>query len=215
MVASADSVEIDGIYYNLISKAKLAVVTSNPNKYSGSVVIPESVTFNEENYSVTSIGEGAFQYCSKLTSINIPNSVTSIGESAFNYCSGLSSVTIGSGIKLMLSYAFANCSNLTDVFCYAEQVPTTYNDAFNESYIDYATLHVPAESVNSYKATAPWSEFKEVVALESTEITAPTASQHATITESYDLNGRRASLSLRGLNIVKMSDGTTKKVVVK
>lgn len=61
LVASADAVEIDGIYYNLDSTAKTAEVTSNPNKYTDDVVIPETVTFGGTGYSVTSIGICAFQ----------------------------------------------------------------------------------------------------------------------------------------------------------
>ena len=69
MLASADAVEINGIWYNLVPKAKEAAVTSNPNgsKYSGSIEIPASVTYNEVEYSVTSIGENAFRYCNGLT----------------------------------------------------------------------------------------------------------------------------------------------------
>ena len=86
LVASAETVEINGIYYNLITKGKIAEVTSNPNKYTGSVVIPEKVTYESVEYSVTSIGESAFDGCSGLTSVTIPNSVTSIGGSAFYNC---------------------------------------------------------------------------------------------------------------------------------
>ena len=86
MVASADPVEIDGIYYNLIPKGKAAEVAGIPNDYSGEFVIPSSVTYNDVEYGVTSIGEHAFSGCSGLTSITIPNSVTSIGERAFDYC---------------------------------------------------------------------------------------------------------------------------------
>lgn len=88
MLASADAVEINGIYYNLIEKAGQAEVTKKPynGKYSGSVVIPESVVYEGKNYSVTSIGDGAFSGCSGLTSVTIPNSVTRIGNYAFSGC---------------------------------------------------------------------------------------------------------------------------------
>ena len=86
MMASADAVEIDGIYYNLILKAKQAEVTSNPNKYRGNVMIPESVTYEGVEYNVTTICENAFYNCSSLTSITIPSSLTNIGAKAFKGC---------------------------------------------------------------------------------------------------------------------------------
>ncbi|MBR6319052.1 MAG: leucine-rich repeat domain-containing protein [Prevotella sp.] len=115
--------------------------------------------------SVTSIGGYAFYGCSGLTSVTIPNSVTSIGSEAFRGCSGLTSVTIGSGVKNIDSYAFASCKDLTDVYCLAEKVPSTNTDAFKDSYIEYATLHVPAASIDDYKAVEPWKDFKSIVSL--------------------------------------------------
>ena len=116
--------------------------------------------------SVTSIGEWAFYGCTGLTSIVIGNSVTSIGRYAFSGCTGLTTVTIGSGVKNIYSGAFARCSNLTDVYCLATSVPYAGSEAFNESYPEYMTLHVPAEAINSYKTTAPWSSFGTVVTLD-------------------------------------------------
>ena len=115
IVASADAVEIDGIYYNLIVKAKQAEVTSNPNKYSGSVNIPASVTYEGKEYGVTSIGSSAFSKCSGLTFITIGNSVTSIGTWAFSNCSGLTSVTIPNSVTSIGTWAFSNCSGLTSI----------------------------------------------------------------------------------------------------
>ncbi len=231
LMASADPVEIDGIYYNFVSKVKTAEVTSNPSYYSGDVIIPKTVTYGGKEYSVTSIGGyafsscsgltsvtipnsvssiglGAFRDCSGLTSFIIPNSVTSIGDYAFEYCSGLTSVTIsnsltsigwrvfsnctgltsvtipnsvtsigiaafqycgltsiaiGSGIEDIGNHAFADCPELTDVYCYAENVPSTNVDAFEGSYIEYATLHVPKGCIDAYKAVEPWKNFKSIL----------------------------------------------------
>jgi hypothetical protein len=94
--------------------------------------------------------------------------VTSIGNNAFYECSSLTSITIGSGvgyIEPIGNNAFANCTDLTDVYCYAENVPETNSDAFNGSYINYATLHVPEGSMDAYSASAPWSDFGTIKSL--------------------------------------------------
>ena len=116
LMAHAEAVEIDGIYYNLINKVKQAEVTTNPNGYKGNIVIPSSIVYNDVIYSVTSIGGGAFQYCRDLTSVTIPNSVTSIGGGAFYDCSGLTSVTIPSSVTSIGRSAFWGCQRVTDVF---------------------------------------------------------------------------------------------------
>ena len=85
--ASADVVEVDEIFYDI--SGTTATVTYGWEEYSGNIVIPESITFENSIYSVTSIGESAFWCCSSLTSVTIPNSVTSIGNSAFYGCSSL------------------------------------------------------------------------------------------------------------------------------
>ena len=108
--------------------------------------------------SMTSIGVGAFAYCG-LTSVTIPNGVTSIREHAFEKCFHLTSVSIGSGIKDISDSAFASCLQLKDVYCHAISVPNTGTEAFKNSPQGKATLHVPAESVDAYKATEPWKNF--------------------------------------------------------
>lgn len=115
MVASADPVEIDGIYYNLIKKTKTAEVTSNPNKYSGAVDIPPSVTYEDETYRVTSFDSYAFSKCSGLTTITIPNSVTSIGSHAFEWCSGLTTISVPNSLISIEEYTFRGCDRLTSI----------------------------------------------------------------------------------------------------
>ena len=105
--ASADVVEVVGVYYDI--SGTTATVTSGDNKYSGDIVIPESITYNNSKYSVTSIGNNAFWGCSGLTSVTIPNSVTSIGDKAFYYCRGLTSVTIPNSVTSIGKSAFSFC----------------------------------------------------------------------------------------------------------
>ena len=91
----AHDFEVDGVFYNKTSDNTVAVTykgysyDSYSNEYIGDVVIPSSVDYNGATYSVTSIGYRAFEWCSSLTSIEIPNSVTSIGDEAFSDCESL------------------------------------------------------------------------------------------------------------------------------
>ena len=96
--ASAYNVEVDGIYYNIISKGNFAAVTIGDKEYSGNITIPSSVKVNNKEYSVTIIGSSAFSDCTGLTSVTIPNSITSIGESAFSDCTGLRTITIPNSV---------------------------------------------------------------------------------------------------------------------
>ena len=130
LVASADAVEIDGIYYNLVSEEQQAEVTKNPSEYySGSITIPESVKNKGITYSVTSIGESAFSGCSGLTSVTIGNSVTSIGDRAFLNCRGLTSVTIPNSVTSIGESAFRNCYGLISVTI-PNSVTSIGDDAF-------------------------------------------------------------------------------------
>ena len=115
-IVFADAVQIGYLYYNLIDENKTAEVTSSGvYKYFDTVVIPASVTYNAQAYSVTSIGYDAFFKCTGLTSVTIPNSVTSIGDNAFYGCTGLTSVTIPNSVTSIGRYAFYGCTGLTSV----------------------------------------------------------------------------------------------------
>ena len=117
----AHDFEVDGIYYNYFDGNNVKVTyrgdywDSYDNEYSGKVIIPSTVTYNGTTYSVTSIGIRAFNECSSLTSVTIPNSVTSIGVSAFDGCSSLTSITIPNSVTSIGSSTFAHCSSLTSI----------------------------------------------------------------------------------------------------
>ena len=121
-----------------------------------SIIIPSSVM---------SIEEHAFDGCIGLTSITIPNGVTSISEGVFRYCDGLNSITIPKSVTDIGDGAFSDCGKLADVYCYAEQVPSTNEYAFTNTPIENWTLHVPEASVDLYKGKAPWKNFKKIVKL--------------------------------------------------
>lgn len=166
----AVEVEIDGINYELVTKAKQAtVIAKSGEEYSGEIIIPASMEHEGVIYSVTSIGERAFSGCDGLTTVTIPNSVTSIGEAAFLGCEGLTSVTIGYGARSIYSCAFANCPELLDVYCHAENAPSAKSDAFNGSYIEAVNLHVPDVSIEHYKTKTPWNCFGKIIGLSGEE----------------------------------------------
>ena len=112
LLANAYDAEVGGVYYNLVPNTRVAEVTSGDKKYTGSVTIPEKITYNGVEYSVTNIGDRAFYDCSGLT---FPNSVTSIGNNAFQYCGGLTSVTIPNSVRSIGEKAFWHCYGLTSV----------------------------------------------------------------------------------------------------
>lgn len=93
---SAERVEIEGIWYDLSSGAKTATVTAG-NDYSGSIIIPSTVTHEGVDYSVKTIGSWAFRDCSSLTSITIPESVATIWYYIFEGCDSLTSIVVAEG----------------------------------------------------------------------------------------------------------------------
>ena len=106
---------IGGIRYEITSTNPAKVKVNDANSSITTANIPSTVTYQGTGYSVTSIGNYAFEYCSSLTSVTIPNSVTSIGDYAFNHCSSLTSVTIPNSVTSIGQSAFKNCSSLTSV----------------------------------------------------------------------------------------------------
>ena len=156
--AFADNAQIDGIYYyfseteaTVICKSYTGMDTS-VSDYTGDIVIPKTVNYNGKTYNVTRISSYAFQECSSLTSITIPNSVvsigfkafwgcsgltsitipnsvTTIGQSAFQWCYGLTSITISNSMTNIGSFAFSECSSLTSI-TFPNSVTSIGEDAF-------------------------------------------------------------------------------------
>ena len=154
----AHDFEVDGIYYNILNKtAKTVGVTFSGSsfsevtgEYTGEVVIPNSVTYSGTTYSVTSIGVFAFDGCTGLTSVTIPNSVTSIGAQAFYGCTGLTSVIIPNSVTSIGDNAFYGCSGLTEVTI-PNSVTSIGNGAFSGcTGLTDVTIPNSVTSIDSY-----------------------------------------------------------------
>lgn len=164
--------------------------------------------------SVIAIGGGVFDGCSKLSSIEIPNSITKIHYYTFSRCTSLALIEIPNSVASIEVYAFEGCTGVTDVYCWAEDVPVTGNDVFLNASIASATLHVLESSIEAYKTTAPWSGFGKIVPIDVTEIRGVDATKEGRkAVEIFTHDGKPQNQLQKGINIVKYSDGTTKKVI--
>ena len=163
--------------------------------------------------SVTEIGEHAFLNCRGLTNFTIPSGVTSIGTSAFFCCYGLISLTIPSCVTSIGGFAFNDCSGLTSIYAYMEKLPETGSNLFLGCDAKNCTVYVPKGTGDAYF----WSSFgyfDKIVEFDAAGIDKVTTSTDVEEVSRYYLNGQRLVGPTKGLNIVKYSDGSVKKVAV-
>ena len=164
-VPPVSTFEVDGIFYSIKDANVVSVIANEEIEayYAGNVVIPDSVTYEEDTYVVTSIANSAFENCYDLTSIAIPNTVESIGEQAFQGCTGLISVTIGSGVTSIGSKAFNYCNALASVKCLGTVPPVMANvNCFSNAAYSRAILLVPRLHIETYQATDYWYKFANI-----------------------------------------------------
>ncbi|MDE6559913.1 MAG: leucine-rich repeat protein [Muribaculaceae bacterium] len=135
--------EVDGIYYNMVSLQDLTCeVTSGDRMYTGEIIIPSAVKYNNKTISVVSIGNMAFYRCREMTSVIIPNSVVTIGKMAFYECGtlptyydgpSLTKVTIGENVISIGASAFESCTQLVEIDI-PNSVTTIGEAAFKRCY---------------------------------------------------------------------------------
>ena len=164
--------------------------------------------------SVTEIGEHAFLNCRGLTNFTIPSGVTKIGGAAFFSCYGLISLTIPSSVTAIGSGAFNGCSGLTSIYVYMEKLPETGSNLFLGCDEKNCTVYVPKGTGDAYFRSAEFGYFYNIVEFDATGIDKVATSANVKEVSRYSANGQRLSAPAKGLNIVKYSDGSVKKVVV-
>ena len=176
--------------------------------------------------SVTSISSGAFLFCGLTNLYYIIDdeieTYLSKGhpyidvECGFEYYLNdkkITSVVIPSTITELGEYAFQNCRDLTSVYV-SWPVPLSASSAFSGADISKSTLYVPQGTEQDYWLSPVWGDFGKIVEFDATGIDKVTTSNDAKELSRYSVNGQRLSAPSKGLNIVKYSDGSVKKVAV-
>ena len=160
------------------------------------------------------LGDYAFYGCSGLTSLTLPSSVTKIGCYALSNCIGLTSLTLPSSVTAIGSQAFNACSELTSIYAYMEKLPETGSNLFLGCDEKNCTVYVPKGTGDAYFRSAEFGYFYNIVEFDATGIDKVATSTNVKEVSRYSANGQRLSAPAKGLNIVKYSDGSVKKVAV-
>lgn len=185
--------------------------------------------------NVKHIGKKAFYYCPSLGAIELPEGLLTIGDEAFSSCSSISELklpesiqTIGDGAfsglpitKINLpaglkdfGRAFSGCSQLMKVVSNITHPYEISEDAFRSETKHNGTLYVPANSIELYKSTPAWKYFANIVGIGDENAIKGITPETSKPSAYYHLNGVKSN-GQRGLNIIRMNDGTTRKVIVK
>ena len=173
----------------------------------------QELTKLEIPFGVDRIGDYRLSSVLGLTSVSIPSSVTSIGDYVFVGCSGLTSVTIPSSVTSIGQDAFYNCSGLTSVYVSWESPLSINASIFVNANTKSCILYVPKGTYDDY-FISNWGVFDNIEEYDVTGIDNVTTSSDVKEISRYSVNGQRLDVPTKGLNIVKYSDGSVKKVVV-
>ena len=177
--------------------------------------------------SLTSIEGSAFQGCSGLKEVsfyingdfdtyltkNHPYISVDCGIKYYLNDEEITSIVMPSSITTLGKYAFQRCSNLLSVYV-SWPTPISAYDTFSEADLGNCTLYVPQGTEQDYFLADGWGDFGNIVEYDPTGIDKVTTSTDAKELSRYSVNGQRLSAPAKGLNIVKYSDGSVKKVVV-
>ena len=159
----------------------------------------------------TEISENEFYGCTSLKSVSMGDGIDTIGRYAFSGCSALESFSFGTGLKSIGDEAFSDCTGMKKLVSKTAVPPVCGPQALDDINKWEYTLYVPQESLDAYKSAAQWKEFFFL----ETGIKDAVKVSSATESARYSTDGTRLASPQKGINIIRMSDGTVKKVLVK
>ncbi len=161
----------------------------------------------------TEISDNEFYGCANLKSVSIGDGVESIGKYAFSGCSSLESFAFGSSMKTIGEEAFSDCTAVTKIYSRATTPPVCGTQALDDINKWTCELYVPISTLSRYQAADQWKEFfyiNEDAGVEDVEV-----DNNIIEVARYDINGYQLDEPAKGINIIKMSDGSTRKEIVK
>ena len=159
----------------------------------------------------TEISENEFYGCANLKSVSIGDGVETIEKYAFSGCSSLESFAFGTSMKTIGEEAFSDCTALVKLHSKAMTPPVCGTQALDDINKWNCELYVPGASISAYQAADQWKEFFFMY----DGVEGIKADNNAVEVARYDIHGRLLSEPTKGVNIVKYSDGTTRKEIVK
>ena len=162
----------------------------------------------------TEISENEFYGCSNLKQISIGDGVTTIGNWAFSGCSNLNNFSFGSHVQSIGKEAFSDCTSLIEINSKASTPPNCGLQALDDINKWECKLIIPAGCLALYQAANQWKDFFYIEE-NPNDTGIHSITKDNDVTEIYSLNGNRILSPSKGINIIKMKDGTTKKVLIK
>ena len=165
----------------------------------------------------TEISENEFYGCTNLKNVSIGDGVKTIGKWAFSGCAALDNFSFGSSMETIGQEAFSDCTAMTKLVSRSANPPVCGTNALDDINKWDCTLTIPEGTLAKYQAADQWKEFFFIEEKDLSAINSITMDdgRKVEIKETYDINGRKTAGLQRGLNIIKLSDGTIKKVIVK
>ena len=200
-------------FYDCSSLTRLDLPSSIREIYHSAFMNCRNLTSLTIPSNVTYISSRAFSGCSSLKNITLPTRIFGIGDNAFYGCSNLNSLTLSYELREINEYAFCDCNGLTSIYVYADKVPKMREDVFKGCDAKKCTIYVPKGTYGDYRSS-DFGYFENIVEFDATDIDKTTTSTDIEEVSRYSVNGQRLVGPTKGLNIVKYSDGSVKKVAV-